>query len=157
MNRKKLVIGTCILIAIISAFTFSRVRNHIRSEQTASVRISTFNSKQIENINYRQVDQLVDDKVAAMVVFLKPNSAAGKDFLNFFQASNEIKSLKQKVYLYQMFYTDKNLKESYQLPDNQVSIIFFENGEVSQHKDFQQLPSDLTAFVNQINTLSINK
>ncbi|MCH4169148.1 MAG: hypothetical protein LKF42_07840 [Streptococcaceae bacterium] len=157
MNRKKLGIGIGVLIAIILIFTFSSIKNHIRAEQTASVRISTFNSKQVQNIDYRQVDQLVEDKVAAMVVFINPNNKVGENFINFFQTSNEIKSLKQKVYLYQIFYTDKNLQEKYQLSDDQVSIIFFENGEISQHKNYQQIPTDLTAFVNQLNTLSINK
>jgi hypothetical protein len=157
LNRKKLGIGIGVLIAIILIFTFSSIKNHIRAEQTASVRISTFNSKQVQNIDYRQVDQLVEDKVAAMVVFINPNNKVGENFINFFQTSNEIKSLKQKVYLYQIFYTDKNLQEKYQLSDDQVSIIFFENGEISQHKNYQQIPTDLTAFVNQLNTLSINK
>lgn len=156
MNRKKLGIGICIFIAIILIFAFTSIKNHIRAEQTSSVRVATFNSKQIQNIDYHQVDQLVDDKVAALVIFINPNSKTGKEFIDFFQTSDEIKLLKQKVYLYQIFYSDKNLKETYQLPDNQVSIIFFENGEVSQQKNYQQIPTDLTAFVNQLNTLSIN-
>jgi hypothetical protein len=155
MNKKKIFSTILIVFTIVTVFSVPTIRKKIKTSEQSSLGQVSINNDNLENITFGKVPNLINEKVATTIIFLKPNDKVGQDFLNFFQKSDNLKQLNRKIYLYQMVYKEKNLTSDYNLKDKRVTAIFFEHGKVRYKKEFTQLPSDKNTIITALNTLTL--
>ena len=108
-------------------------------------------SDKIEPLEYAEADQTIRDTKAISVMFSKPN---GEELAEVFQLFNDKESeMNRSVYYYPIVYDTQSFLDTYGVKANEITFVFFENGQEKNRFTYQSLKDPAEEFIPELNRL----
>lgn len=152
-NQRKTIIYALTSVVIVSLLTMTMLlaNTKIRREQTSQLLFQNLPTEQIIPLSYNREAKEIQSKKAISVMFSKPQGAAYQETMGLLGQKED--ELNRNFYYYPVVYNASNLAETYQLDPNDVTFIFFENGEEKNRFTFDSLENVEESFIAELNRL----
>lgn len=153
-KRRKLatiLIGGIILLFIGFVLIIPKVQATIRSSEIQSLVQSEKLNKKANYLDPRTADELIRTKPAMTVLFSVPHGKTYDEIHTILKDDTKMKEFTHSIYLYPMVYNVDEIEKKYDVKENEVTVIFFENGK---EKNKYHLKSDTDVKASLISTLN---
>jgi hypothetical protein len=153
-KQKKLatiLIGGIIILFIGFVLIIPKVQASIRSSEIQSLVQSEKLNKKANYLDPRTADQLIRTKPAITVLFSVPHGKTYDEIQAILKDDAKMNEFTHSIYLYPMVYNIDKIEKKYDVKENEVTVIFFENGK---EKNKYQLKNDSDIKASLIPTLN---
>lgn len=152
-NRKKSILGVFFALLLVIALTFLTltVNSKIRAAQMDNLIYEDLPTKKVVPFSYGEGDKIINEKKAVSVMFAKPNQAETKKALQIITQKEE--ELNRKFYYYPLVYQTQEIKNTYDIADDEVTFIFFQNGKEKNRFMLSSVKNPEKNFIPELNRL----
>ncbi len=152
-NQKKIMLlaaGTAAAIGLVTAVgLFTNTR--IRSTQLAELVHPDLPTEQVIPLAYKKEAKAIRQKKPVSVMFAKPHGESYAEALRLLDEKAD--ELNRQFYFYPLVYNSDELAQKYKLDPDQVTFIFFDQGEEKNRFVFEELEHPEQAFIPELNRL----
>lgn len=152
-NQRKTMyyLGMGILLAVLFAVVIITSQTRIKTSLIHKMAFEELPSDKIEPLEYAEADQTIRDTKAISVMFSKPN---GEELAEVFQLFNDKESeMNRSVYYYPIVYDTQSFLDTYGVKANEITFVFFENGQEKNRFTYQSLKDPAEEFIPELNRL----
>lgn len=131
-KQKKLtaIIFAVIILFIISLFIIvPKVQANIRASQVTSLVNQEKLAKKANYLDIKTADKEISEKTAMTVLFSVPSGKTYENVIDVLKNSKQMKDFNHSIYIYPIVYDAEKIVKKYSIKENEVTIIFFENGK----------------------------
>lgn len=159
INRQKklsaIILGLVIL-AIISLFiVVPKVQANIRSSEISSLVSQDKLAKKANYLEAKTADTTIQNKTAMTVLFSVPSGRAYEDVMDILKNSERMKEFNHSIYIYPIVYDAEKIEKKYNIKKNEVTIIFFENGNEKNRLSIAENFDAKTMLIPALNQLPL--
>jgi acyl-coenzyme A synthetase/AMP-(fatty) acid ligase len=149
-------IAIVILVVFLSFFA-STVQKNIRVAELSSLVYGDVTSDKLQILSYTAEDQVIQNKTAVSVMFSKTEGAGYKQVCDVFNDDVVAEQLNRQFYFYPLVYGKAAAMKKYQVADDKVTFIFFENGKEKNRIELDRTKKFSGDLVKELNQLPIRK
>lgn len=155
-KKKSLILLACILlIVVLFSLSVSKIRQAIQSEQIDSLIMSEYSNERVVALSNSQLKQKIASDSKFTVLFLDPKDPLDSlitEALNSKKIKNEYK---ETLFLVPLVYQKEQVKQRYDLSENQPTLIYYENGHEASRIVIKKRKNFQTSILNDLESLSM--
>jgi len=152
-NKKTSIIATAVSLVVIIGLTFFSLtmNTKIRAAQMNNLIYESLPTKRVVPFSYDQGDNMISEKKAISVMFAKPNRSDTNQVMEIVDQKNN--ELNRNFYYYPIVYQSDEIAQTYNINPNEVTFIFFQNGEEKNRFTFRSIDDPGQNFIPELNRL----
>lgn len=152
-NKKTSIISTILGLFFIVGLTFFALtmNTKIRASQMSSLIYESLPTQKVRPLSYNQGDEAIIETKAISVMFAKPNRSDTNQVWEIIDQKND--ELNRNFYYYPIVYRSNETAQRYNLDPNEVTLIFFQNGEEKNRFTLRSIEDPEENFIPELNRL----
>lgn len=160
LNRQKKL--TAIMLAVIVLFIISlfivvpKVQANIRASEIKSLVSQEKLAKKANYLNTKTADEEIKEKTAMTVLFSVPSGKTYENVIDVLKSSEQMNDFNHSIYIYPMVYNVGEIEKNYEIKQNDVTIIFFENGKEKNRVIVDESFDTKTMLIPSLNQLPLS-
>lgn len=160
LNRQKKL--TAIMLAVIVLFIISlfivvpKVLANIRASEIKSLVSQEKLAKKANYLNTKTADEEIKEKTAMTVLFSVPSGKTYENVIDVLKSSEQMNDFNHSIYIYPMVYNVGEIEKNYEIKQNEVTIIFFENGKEKNRVIVDESFDAKTMLIPSLNQLPLS-
>lgn len=160
LNRQKKL--TAIMLAVIVLFIISlfivvpKVQANIRASEIKSLVSQEKLAKKANYLNTKTADEEIKEKTAMTVLFSVPSGRTYENVIDVLKNSEQMNDFNHSIYIYPMVYNVGEIEKNYEIKQDDVTIIFFENGKEKNRVIVDESFDAKTMLIPSLNQLPLS-
>lgn len=147
------------LVITITMFVFPK---NIREAQVESLVYAEINSPKLKPLNINEASQTIEESKAISVLFSVPSGEMYQALMDIFHDPKKMAELNRPIYFYPLVYQVNELEQRYDLKQEHLTVIFFQNGKeanrlVYNANQLSDFPTQLIPELNRLPLANIKK